>query len=89
MQVIRVGDRFASRGADFQLHERLDIPHGSSGEKPFVSRERLSTLIQQAAAPGTVWVSGVLFDSIRRNSPFVFDDLGERRFKNMSDVTKP
>jgi len=30
-------------------------------------------------------VSGVLFDQIRRNSPFIFDDLGERRFKNLSE----
>jgi adenylate cyclase len=27
----------------------------------------------------------VLFDHIRRNSPFIFDDLGERRFKNLSE----
>ena len=45
----------------------------------------LTARIQQAAAPGTVWVSGVLFDHIRRNSPFAFDDLGERRFKNFSE----
>ena len=45
----------------------------------------LAARIQQAAAPGSVWVSGVLFDHIRRNSPFIFDDLGERRFKNLSE----
>jgi class 3 adenylate cyclase/TolB-like protein len=45
----------------------------------------LAARIQQAAAPGTVWVSGVLFDHIRRNSPFAFDDLGERRFKNLAE----
>jgi adenylate cyclase len=45
----------------------------------------LAARIQQAAAPGTVWASGVLFDHIRRNSPFVFDDLGEHRFKNLSE----
>jgi adenylate cyclase len=45
----------------------------------------LAARIQQAAAPGSVWVSGVLFDQIRRNSPFIFDDLGERRFKNLSE----
>jgi adenylate cyclase len=45
----------------------------------------LTARLQQAAAPGTVWVSGVLFDHIRRNSPFIFDDLGERRFKNLSE----
>ena len=45
----------------------------------------LTARIQQAAAPGAVWVSGVLFDHVRRNSPFAFDDLGERRFKNFSE----
>ena len=45
----------------------------------------LAARIQQAAVPGSVWVSGLLFDHIRRNSPFIFDDLGERRFKNLSE----
>jgi adenylate cyclase len=45
----------------------------------------LTARLQQAAAPGSVWVSGALFDQIRRNSPFTFDDLGERRFKNLSE----
>ena len=45
----------------------------------------LAVRLQQAAEPGAVWVSGVLFDHIRRNSPFSFDDLGERRFKNLSE----
>ena len=45
----------------------------------------LTARIQRAAAPGAVWVSGVLFDHIRRNSPFAFDDLGERRFKKLSE----
>jgi class 3 adenylate cyclase/TolB-like protein len=45
----------------------------------------LAARLQQAAEPGAVWVSGVLFDHIRRNSPFSFDDLGERRFKNLAE----
>ncbi len=48
----------------------------------------LAARIQQAAEPGAVWVSGVLFDQIRRNSPFIFDDLGERRFKNLSEPVR-
>ncbi len=32
----------------------------------------LAARIQQAAEPGAVCVSGVLFDQIRRNSPFIF-----------------
>ena len=37
--------------------------------------------IQQDAEPDTICVSGVFFDSIRRNSPFLFEDLGERQFQ--------
>jgi len=48
----------------------------------------LAARLQQAAEPGAVWVSGVLFEHIRRNSPFSFDDLGERRFKNLSQPVR-
>jgi adenylate cyclase len=44
----------------------------------------LTARLQQGAAPGAVWVSGSLFDQVRRNSPYSFDDLGERAFKNLS-----
>ena len=40
--------------------------------------------IQQAAEPDSIYVSGALFDQIRRNSPFAFEDLGEQRLKNLS-----
>jgi class 3 adenylate cyclase len=42
----------------------------------------VATRIQQEAEPDSICISGVFFDNIRRNSPFAFDDLGERRFKN-------
>ncbi len=48
----------------------------------------LTARLQQGAAPGAVWVSGALFDQIRRNSPFIFDDLGERSFKNLSEPVR-
>jgi adenylate cyclase len=66
--------RFGLHVADVAVH----------GEDLIGDGVNLAARIQQAAAPGAVWVSGVLFDHIRRNSPFAFDDLGERRFKNLS-----
>jgi adenylate cyclase len=45
----------------------------------------LTARLQQGAAPGAIWISGTLFEQIRRNSPFTFDDLGERRLKNLSE----
>ncbi|WP_162820729.1 tetratricopeptide repeat protein [Microvirga calopogonii] len=45
----------------------------------------VATRIQQEAEPDSICVSGTFFDNIRRNSPFAFDDLGERRLKNLSE----
>ncbi|KFG70756.1 adenylate/guanylate cyclase domain-containing protein [Microvirga sp. BSC39] len=44
----------------------------------------VATRIQQEAEPDSICISGVFFDNIRRNSPFAFDNLGERLFKNLS-----
>ena len=44
----------------------------------------VATRIQQEADPDSICVSGVFFDNIRRNSPYIFDDLGTRSLKNLS-----
>jgi class 3 adenylate cyclase/TolB-like protein/Flp pilus assembly protein TadD len=48
----------------------------------------LTARLQQGAPPGAIWASGALFDQIRRNSPYIFDDLGERSFKNLSEPVR-
>jgi class 3 adenylate cyclase/TolB-like protein/Flp pilus assembly protein TadD len=44
----------------------------------------LTARIQQTAEPDAINVSQPLFDQIKRHSPYSFDDLGERSFKNLS-----
>lgn len=44
----------------------------------------LTARIQQGAEPDAIHVSQPLFDQIKRHSPYSFDDLGERSFKNLS-----
>jgi adenylate cyclase len=46
----------------------------------------LASLIQSAADPGEIHVSGTLFDSVSRNSPCIFDNLGRRQFKGISEL---
>ena len=46
----------------------------------------LAARIQQAAEPDAIDISSALFEQIRRNSPFAFDDLGEQEFRN---ITQP
>lgn len=45
----------------------------------------IAARIQQAAEPGHVWVSEAVFNQVRRHSPFTFDDLGAKTFKNISE----
>ncbi|MEQ1956854.1 adenylate/guanylate cyclase domain-containing protein [Mesorhizobium yinganensis] len=46
----------------------------------------LAARIQAAAEPDSIYVSGALFEHVRRNSSFIFDDIGERPFKNISEL---
>jgi len=48
----------------------------------------LAARIQQNAEADTICVSQTLFDQIKRHSPFAFEDLGEHRFKNLSEPTR-
>ncbi len=43
----------------------------------------LAARIQQTADPDAIDVSAALFEQIRRNSPFAFDDRGEQSFRNI------
>ena len=43
----------------------------------------LAARIQQSADPDAIEISGALFEQIRRNSPFAFDDRGEQSFRNI------
>lgn len=46
----------------------------------------LAARIQSAADPGAIELSGTLFEQVRRNSPFSFEPLGPRKFKNISEA---
>jgi TolB-like protein/class 3 adenylate cyclase/tetratricopeptide (TPR) repeat protein len=45
----------------------------------------LAARIQEAAEPGSVFASQAVFEQVRRNSPYVFEDLGPRGLKNISE----
>ena len=56
-----------------------------SGDDLLGDGVNLAARIQQGADPDTIHLSQALFDQIKRNSPYSFDDLGEQRFKNITD----
>lgn len=45
----------------------------------------ISARIQQAADPDTIDISAAMFEQIRRNSPFAFDECGEQNFKHIGE----
>jgi adenylate cyclase len=45
----------------------------------------LAARIQQAADPDAIDISAALFEQIRRNSPFAFDDRGDQNFRNIAE----
>lgn len=45
----------------------------------------LTARIQSAALPGEIHVSSMLYEQVRRNSPCVFEDLGEQLFKGIEE----
>jgi adenylate cyclase len=45
----------------------------------------LAARIQQAAEPDAIDISAALFEQIRRNSPFTFDDRGDQNFRNIAE----
>jgi adenylate cyclase len=48
----------------------------------------LAARIQQAADPDAIDVSAVLFEQIRRNSPFAFNDRGEQTYRNIAQPVR-
>lgn len=48
----------------------------------------LAARLQQAAEPGTIELSGVLFEQIRRTSPYAFEDRGEKSFRNIAEPVR-
>ena len=48
----------------------------------------LAARIQQAADPDAIDISAALFEQIRRNSPFAFDDRGDQTFRNVAEPVR-
>jgi adenylate cyclase len=79
-------------GQNFSDNEALQLRFGLhladvlvSGDDLLGDGVNLAARIQQAAQPDAICVSQTLFEQIKRHSPFAFEDMGEQRFKNISE----
>lgn len=66
----------------FGLHLADVVVHGQDLVGDGVN---IAARIQQCAEPDEILMSGIMFEHIRRNSPFSFDRLGAKNFKNISE----
>lgn len=56
-----------------------------SGDDLIGDGVNVAARIEQGAEPGGIEVSGELFEQVRRQSPFKFEPLGARQFKNLQE----
>ena len=82
---IRAGLLLAGQGDERPLHMRFGLHLADvlveNDDDLIGDGVNLAARIQQAADPDAIDVSAALFEQIRRNSPFAFDDRGEQSFR--------
>jgi class 3 adenylate cyclase/TolB-like protein/Tfp pilus assembly protein PilF len=75
-----------SHGATMQMRFGLHLADViESGDDLIGDGVNVAARIEQTADPGAIDLSATLFEQVRRNSPFTFEPLGERQFKNISE----
>ena len=83
---IRAGLLLAGQGDERPLHMRFGVHLADvlvENDDLIGDGVNVAARIQQAADPDAINVSATLFEQIRRNSPFAFDDRGEQSFRNI------
>jgi adenylate cyclase len=84
-----VAERHAEIAAGERIEWRIGINLGdviAEGEDIYGDGVNLAARLEALAEPGTVFVSNTVYDQVRDRLPFSFDDLGEKRVKN---ITRP
>jgi adenylate cyclase len=88
---IRSGLALAEGGAENPLRMRFGLHLADvlvDGDDLIGDGVNVAARIQQNSEPNGIDISTALFEQIRRTSPYAFDDLGERRFKNIGQPVK-
>ena len=88
---IRAGLVLAQHGDERPLHMRFGLHLADvlvENDDLIGDGVNLAARIQQSADPDAIDVSATLFEQIRRNSPFAFDDRGERSFRNIVEPVR-
>jgi TolB-like protein/class 3 adenylate cyclase len=82
----RAGD--VASGGPSQLPLRIGVHLADviiSGDDLIGDGVNVAARIQEAAEPSSVFASQTIFEHVRRNSPYVFEDIGLHTLKNISE----
>ena len=85
---IRSGLALTEPGSEDSFHMRFGLHLADvmvEGDDLIGDGVNLAARIQQNGEPDAIDISAVLFEQIRRTSPYAFDDLGERSFHNIGE----
>jgi adenylate cyclase len=85
---VRTGLALAERASEHPLRMRFGLHLADvlvDNDDLIGDGVNLAARIQQSADPDAIDISSALFEQIRRNSPFAFDDRGDQTFRNIAE----
>jgi TolB-like protein len=83
-----LAERNAELPGELKMHFRIGINVGDvveEGDRIYGDGVNIAARIQEAAESGSVYVSQSLFEQVKRQSPYRFEDLGLHLLKNLSE----
>jgi class 3 adenylate cyclase/TolB-like protein len=90
-----IQEGIAERNRDIPPEERIEFRIGvnldeviAEADDIFGDGVNIAARLEAFAEPGTVCVSGAVFDQVRNRVGYAFDDLGAQRFKNIAEPVR-
>jgi adenylate cyclase len=86
-----IAERNAETAAEARIEWRVGINLGdviAEGDDIYGDGVNLAARLEALAEPGAVFVSNTVHDQVRDRLPFAFEDLGEKRVKNIARAVR-
>lgn len=85
----------ANRNRDIPEHQRMELRIGVNLDEIIVDGDdilgdgvNITARLESFAEPGTICISGAVFDQVRSRLRYCFEDLGGQQFKNIAELVR-